>query len=122
MKDSILIEKISHELKEIDGNKYMELKVLTNIYLGYKCKLNFTISNIIIYENDIYVQICEVLKLIKTKYNKRNPHIVKLHNKLGLKFNDYTIEAITLEPIINYLDTKKIIHEVQHTMKGIDKN
>ena len=64
----------------------------------------------------------DALELIKTKYNTRNPHIINIHNKLKIKGKEYTVEAQTLNRIINYLDKNNIVSEVQYTGISDQKN
>jgi very-short-patch-repair endonuclease len=53
------------------------------------------------------------INLIRTKYNRRNPELILLHQHIGFITDDYTIEAKTLCPIIQYLQNNNIEYRLQ---------
>lgn len=69
-------------------------------------------------QNHIFLD--EAIKIIITKYNKRNPDIIFLHEELNF-IGEYSIESKTLFEIIKYLKLKNIRYENQYCISSIKR-
>ena len=108
------------ELCEIEAEKYIEFDNFVQKCLGYKMAPKIKGLPIIHEEGKNYVSVKDAYKTMKINYNKRNSELIDLHKILGIKV-EYSIEALSMKPIIDYLKEQKIYYHDQHTIQGINR-
>ena len=116
------VEYFKNDIVKRKGKSYIDIELLKN-FLGYKNDPTNLLNGMdAILTNGIHIiKVSNAVLMITTRYNKRNPDVIDYHRLLNYVSDDYTIEAITLNKITNYLKSVNVRYENQYNMIDIKK-
>lgn len=96
------------------------LKEKVEFYSGYQTLPRDTEFDSKNTNGEIYIVLQDAFDIITNKYNKRNPEVINHHKKIGIE-KQYTLEACTLNPIINHLSNNNIKYQLQYSISKIKR-
>jgi phage anti-repressor protein len=111
----------SFELFIIDSELYITFDDLIKL-IGYKCTPSTLRVKSICYDGKLYATYTDYLQCLTKQYNRRNPEVYGRHMAMGWTDLDHAIEGKTLWSICEFLKSKQIAYEYQHSRDVLNKD